>query len=95
MIGPGVQPGTGQTQSYGNSSAATSTRAPAGETGIWIDFQGARWFSAGTAVPYDAARFEPAGDYHGFAVYRERGTAGPRIFVTVVKDGPVAPFERR
>jgi hypothetical protein len=93
MIGPGVQQGIGA-PSYGNT--ATVQRVPAaGESGVWIDYQGARWFSAGAAVHYDASRFEPAGDYRGYPVYRERGTAGTRIFVTVVHDGPVAPFERR
>lgn len=94
MIGPGVQPGTGTTTSYGNATAAPA-RPAAGDSGVWVDFQGARWFSAGQAVHYDPSRFEPAGDYRGFPVYRERGTAGTRIFVTVVHDGPVAPFERR
>jgi len=37
----------------------------------------------------------PAGEYRGFPVYRERGGAGDRLFVTVVHDGPLAPFERR
>jgi hypothetical protein len=94
MIGPGVRPGTGQTRAYGNGSVAASQPAT-GETGVWIDYQGARWFSAGTAVPYDAGRFESAGDYRGFPVYRERGAAAARIYVTVVHDGPIAPFERR
>jgi hypothetical protein len=63
--------------------------------GAWIDFNQSRWFSAGRAVNYDPQRFVPAGDYRGFPVYRERGGAGDRIFVTVVPDGPVAPYERR
>lgn len=62
---------------------------------LWIDFDNARWFSAGNAVVYDANRFESAGTYRGFPVYRERGGTSTRVFVTVVPDGPVAPFERR
>jgi len=64
-------------------------------SGAWVDIDGSRWFSAGRAVDYDPARFVPAGEYRGFAVYRERGGAGDRLFVTVVHDGPLAPFERR
>jgi len=64
-------------------------------SGAWVEFNGSRWFSAGRAVDYDPARFLPAGEYRGFPVYRERGVAGDRLFVTVVRDGPLAPFERR
>jgi hypothetical protein len=80
------------------SVTAVDGGAAAGSTtpsGAWIDFDNARWFSAGRAAVYDASRFEPAGMYRGFPVYRERGGASTRIFVTVVPDGPVAPFERR
>lgn len=78
-------------RNYGNGMLAT----PGTEDGLWIAFQNARWFAAGRAVSFDAARFEPAGSYNGFPVYRERGGASDRIFVTTVLDGPIAPFERR
>jgi hypothetical protein len=71
------------------------TAGSAAPSGMWIDFDNARWFSAGRAVVYDANRFEPAGSYRGFPVYRERGGSNTRIFVTIVSDGPVASFERR
>jgi hypothetical protein len=64
-------------------------------SGAWVEIEGSRWFSAGRAVDYDPTRFVPAGEYRGFPVYRERGGAGDRLFVTVVHDGPLAPFERR
>lgn len=76
---------------YGNGMLEPANAA----NGLWIAFQDARWFSAGTAVVFDAARFEAAGSYNGFPVYRERGGAANRIYVTTVKNGPVAPFERR
>jgi hypothetical protein len=61
---------------------------------MWIEFQDARWYSAGPAVPFNAARFEPAGDYRGFRVFRERGARDDRIYVTTAPNGPLAPFER-
>jgi hypothetical protein len=64
-------------------------------SGAWFDFEGARWFNAGRAVNYDPARFVRAGEYRGFPVYRERGGAGDRLFVTVAPDGPIAPYDRR
>ncbi|MGE3959926.1 MAG: hypothetical protein AB7H96_24670 [Vicinamibacterales bacterium] len=68
---------------------------PQAEDGLWISYQGSRWYSAGRAVPLDVARFEQAGSFNDFPVYRERGDSANRIFVTTVRNGPVAPFERR
>ncbi len=69
--------------------------APPAEEGLWISYQGSRWYSAGRAVLLDVARFEQAGSSNGFPVYRERGDSANRIFVTTVRNGPLAPFERR
>lgn len=76
---------------YGNGML----NPPTAENGLWISFENARWFSAGTAVVFEAGRFEPAGSYNGFPVYRERGGPAGRIYVTTVQHGPIAPFERR
>lgn len=78
-------------QNYGNGILSTS----GSDNGLWISFQDARWFAAGPAVPFDAARFESAGTSNGFPVFRERGSSADRIFVTIVRNGPIAPFERR
>lgn len=78
--------------------SVTATQAAGGsvdQAGLWIEFNGARWYSAGRAVDYDSSRFEPVGDYRGFPVYRDRSDAADRLYVTVVHDGPVAPFARR
>lgn len=64
--------------------------------GVWIEYDGARWYSAGRSVGFDPDRFVPLGNYRGFIVYREKIAAGgDTIFVTVVPDGPVAPYSRR
>ncbi len=63
--------------------------------GVWIEFASARWFSAGRAIEYDATRFERAGEYRGFPVYRDRGGPDTRIYVTVTPDGPLALYDRR
>jgi hypothetical protein len=67
----------------------------AGPAGVWIEFEGARYYSDGAAVRYDPSRFVPLGNYRGFPVYRDTRSGTDRIFVTVVPDGPVAPFARR
>ncbi len=93
MISPEAQSDTAP--AYGNTPGTIDRIVTADRTGVWIDFAGESWFSAGPAVPLDLSRFESAGDYRGFPVFRERGSADARIFVTVVRGGPVAPFERR
>jgi hypothetical protein len=98
LAGQGAAPATTDFVATGVVSVTpvdAGLAANAAPSRLWIDFDNARWFSAGTAVVYDANRFEPAGTYRGFPVYRERGASNTRIFVTVVPDGPVAPFERR
>jgi len=71
-----------------------SVPRPTTNTGITVVFEGARWVSAGIAVAFSPDRFSPIGDYHGFPVYREKQGSADRIYVTVVADGPVAPYKR-
>jgi len=77
------------------STSMQSVIRPAGTDGVWIEFDGARWYSSGASVSYDARRFTPIGNYRGFPVYRDPAGNADRIFVTVVPNGPVAPFVRR
>ena len=64
----------------------------AGPDGVWLEFKGTRWYSDGAAVPFSPDRFQPIGEYRGFPVYRETRGAKNEIWVSVVKDGPVAPY---
>ena len=68
----------------------------AGDTnGVWLEYNGARWFSSGPAVLFSPERFEPIGDYHGFIVYRDRKGDSDEVWVSSVKDGPLAPYRRQ
>jgi hypothetical protein len=67
------------------------TRANAG---VWLEFEGARYYSAGPAVPYSPSRFARIGEHGGFPVYRDLHGAATEIYVAVVKDGPLAPYKR-
>ncbi len=67
---------------------------PHANNGVWFDFAGARYHSAGAAVPFRRERFALVGDYRGFLVYRDVRGAADEIYVTVVKDGPLAPYKR-
>lgn len=52
-----------------------TARRPQGLNGVFVEIAGQRYFSDGSAVPYDEKLFTPAGDYHGFPVYRQQGQA--------------------
>jgi hypothetical protein len=69
---------------------------PSGPNGVWLEFNGARWYADGAAAPFSPQRFEPIGEYRGFPVYRDKDTNSKNaIWVSVAKDGPVAPYRRR
>lgn len=66
---------------------------PRTNAGVWIDYSGARWFIAGSAVTYAPERFAPIGEYHGVIVYRDANDP-TRIYVPSVKDGPLVPYRQ-
>lgn len=68
---------------------------PAPVNGVWLEFNGGRWYSSGLATSFSPDRFEPVGEYHGFPVYRDKASGSDDIWVSVVKDGPLAPYARR
>jgi hypothetical protein len=63
--------------------------------GVWLNFDGARWYSSGAAASFSPDRFEPVGEYHGFPVYRDKISGSDEIWVSVVKDGPLAPYRKQ
>jgi len=77
------------------TSLIESIRRPSGANGVWLEFNGARWYADGPAAPFTADRFEPVGVYRGFLVYRDKMSKKNEIWVAVVKDGPVAPYTQR
>ena len=67
---------------------------PPSNRGVWLQFNGTRWYSAGGALPYSADRFIPIGEHRGFPVYRDTTGNDDEIYVASVKDGPLAPYKR-
>jgi hypothetical protein len=85
-------------------SARTSARprhtvitpvAKGAANGVWLEFNGARWYSDGGAESFSPDRFEPMGEYHGFPVYRDKISGSADIWIAVVKDGPLAPYRKQ
>jgi hypothetical protein len=99
---PAVPAPTSTTGDLGDRRRPQRTRietipppTPIAPDGVWLEFEGARWYAGGAAVPFTPERFEAIGDYHGFPVYREKREHRDEIWVSVVKDGPVAPYSKR
>lgn len=68
---------------------------PRANMGVWLDFAGARWYSAGTSASHSPDRFTKVGEYQGFPVYVETAGKKDKIWVQVVADGPLAPYSKR
>ena len=72
----------------------TITR-PESNDGVWIQFAGDKWLSAGPAVLLDESQFARAGEYAGFPVFRRQGVDGT-IYLPVMRGiGMVAPYKRK
>lgn len=68
---------------------------PSGDNGIWVSYNGSRWYSRGSAASFDPNRFTQIGEYRGFPVYRDRNGGPDEIWIEVVKARVVAPYARR
>jgi hypothetical protein len=71
-----------------------SVPPPRSNDGVWIPFDNARWYIAGTAVAFSADRFTPIGEYRGFPVYRDEHGRADEIFVPSIPGGPLVPYRR-
>ena len=72
-----------------------SIPGPSRPNGVWLLYDGTRWYSDGPAAVFIPDRFTQVGQYRGFPVYRENNGRRDEIWVAVVQDGPVAPYARR
>ena len=63
---------------------------------VFVDFQNARWFAAGTTVEYTPSRFTRIGEHRGFDVYQESGRPGT-IYLSLLDGAPglLAPYKSR
>jgi hypothetical protein len=73
------------------AGAIATARPPEGSDGIWLDFKGARWVSAGAAVPLRPGAFVEVGMYRGFPVFARAGLQEDLIYLPTLA-GVVAPF---
>ena len=73
-----------------------TAQRPVGLNTVFVDFQNARWFAAGSAVEFVAGRFTRIGEHRGFAVYQENGRPGT-IYLSLIDGTPglLAPYKSR
>jgi hypothetical protein len=67
---------------------------PQSNAGVWIEFNGARWFAGGNAQPYAEDRFVQVGDYYGFPVYRVRNGPSNEIWIPTFANGMLGLYRR-
>ena len=66
-------------------------RRPRGQTAIWVDYDGRRWYATGAPVPVRPGEFVQRGTYHGFPVY-VRPDDPNTIYIPPANGGLVTPF---
>lgn len=64
-------------------------RRPEGNDGVWVQFAGEKWVSAGTAVPMEA-EFRKVGEHAGFPVFAREDREGTIYLPT--RPGLLAPY---
>jgi hypothetical protein len=76
---------------------AAVLRQPQNNDGVWIQFRGRRWVSAGKAVPLNTSEFRNVGDYAGFPVFVRgaRGTTIGDLIYLPTREDLVAPYRAK
>jgi hypothetical protein len=66
-------------------------RPPANNDGVWIQFGGEKWVSAGIAIPFAASEFMRVGEHAGFPVFARRELTQEVIYLPS-RPGFIAPY---
>jgi len=95
-IGPGADhaaPVAAAAPDAGQQGYVTALR-PENNDGVWVMYSGAKYLSAGTAVPFRAVDFQLVGDYAGFPVFARQGIKEDVIYIPS-RAGLVAPYRKK
>ncbi|HEX5107821.1 MAG TPA: hypothetical protein VFV95_05220 [Vicinamibacterales bacterium] len=67
---------------------------PENNDGVWVRYNGAKWISAGSAVPLRASEFQLVGEYYGFPVFARQGVTEDVIYIPS-RAGLIAPYRKK
>jgi len=84
---------TGRTVPLVPRGPVVTAEQPQGVNGVWVTYDGQRWFAGGQPMALSEAHFTQIGTYHGFPVYRRDGDAS-RIYIPAA-GGLVVPFSTK
>lgn len=71
-----------------------SIPGPRSNSGVWLEYDGAKWSARGAAVKYVPSEFVRVGEYQGFPVFRDRRQQSDAIYIPSVEGGPLTPYRR-
>ena len=74
-----------------DSRPFVSLRRPENNDGVWVEFGGEKWVSAGAAIPFDSSALVRIGERAGFPVYARRDFKDEVIYLPA-RPGVVAPY---
>jgi hypothetical protein len=77
------------------SAPVRSVDRPQGLNAIFVEYDNARWYSAGRPVPLDRDGVALVGEYHGFPVYRAANDSRTIYIPVTAGADSVAPYTRR
>jgi hypothetical protein len=66
-------------------------RPPESNDGVWIQYAGAKWVSAGDAVPFTATGFQYVGEYATYPVFARTADRN-FVYLPTSRAGYVAPY---
>ena len=78
------------------SARVQTVQRPVGLNSVFIEYKDTRWYAAGPAEEFSAARFTKVGEYSGFTVYQKEGQADT-VYLATTRGQPalVAPYSTR
>lgn len=91
---PAIENGSIETTSRPRPTYVESIPRPRSNSGIWLQYDGAKWYAGGEAVAYAPSQFVKVGEYHGFPVFRDRNQQSATIYIPSVEGGPLTPYRR-
>ena len=84
-----------QSQDRSERRSIESIPPASSNDGVWVEFDGARWYLAGPAMSVAPDRLIQVGARGDFPVYRERVGPAEVIYVPAVQGGLLTVFRRR